>query len=511
MFLATFANSSLFCRSLRALRGGTVTGLFLLATFVPAQITQESEPNNTAPTATGPLSAGVFVSGTISGASDVDFFSYLIPGAGRVSVGVHGPAGATFSWILRDQNNNVVHQSNSGGRPELSSFVVPAASQGSLHTIEVRRESVTGPANSSSAYDLSIAYINNSSRPTKPGNITNYFAGASADSANQPIGGPAMMIMGGGNEVDNQFRDLVWPIVNRGNIVVLRTNPSNGYQNYFNSDIPTLFSPAQTPASVETLVIDTVAKANDAYTSWAVSRAELVWFAGGDQSIYINRWQGTALETAVHQAYARGAVIGGTSAGAMILGQYIYDPDGVSAVTSSQAINNPYHPSIHQRFTTNFFRFPIMRDILVETHTQFHGSNPNRLGRAATFMAYLRTEGIANRPLFVVGPDDGGGFFIPSSRIGTAQWTRFESWVLTEDQTTTIDRCVSGQPLRYNGIFYWRAERDRFNTLTQTFDFNNRAFVGGHHMRANVNDNVYTPTDWYYTTLPVSLSGFALD
>lgn len=493
-----------------------ILGLGLLST--PAQVTQESEPNDTPATASGQVTAGIFVQGTTQGAGDVDAFSYWVPGAGKLSIGVHGPRGATYSWQLRNSLGNLVAESNTGSRPELLTLSVPTGSEGDLHTIEVRRESLDGPPTSSSAYSLGVAYISTAPRPTKPGTITNYFLGSSSDSANEPVQGPGIMLMGGGSEVDNQFRDHVWPRLNRGNIVVVRTGTSSGYQDYFYTDIPGLFSaPVPTPGSVETLVINSTTKANSDYTSWAVSRAELVWFAGGDQSDYVNYYKGTALEQAVHQAYMRGAVVGGTSAGAMILGQYVYDPDGVTAVTSAQAVANPYHPSV--LLTTDFFEFPIMKGLLVETHTKYGTpSNPQRLGRLAAMMARVKTDLSAPR-ITGIAPDDSGGIFITSNRIATADRSRYTVWILAEDSTTDLVRCLSGQSLIYNQLIRWRAAGTVASPsvgLGQDYDLETGTKTGGARVRVSVNDSVYTPADWYEAagddgTAPVVIREFLVD
>jgi cyanophycinase len=44
-----------------------------------------------------------------------------------------------------------------------------------------------------------------------------------------------------------------------------------------------------------------------------------VWFGGGDQNRLARALRGTKVEAAIHERYARGAVIGGTSAGAAVL------------------------------------------------------------------------------------------------------------------------------------------------------------------------------------------------
>jgi cyanophycinase len=63
------------------------------------------------------------------------------------------------------------------------------------------------------------------------------------------------------------------------------------------------------------LIIPTVSAANDPFVANAIQKAEALWIAGGDQSDYMNFWKGTAVETQLNNLIARGAPIGGTSAG----------------------------------------------------------------------------------------------------------------------------------------------------------------------------------------------------
>jgi cyanophycinase len=46
-----------------------------------------------------------------------------------------------------------------------------------------------------------------------------------------------------------------------------------------------------------------------------------VWFAGGDQTLLIEAYRGTAVERELHHLLARGGVIGGTSAGAAVMSE----------------------------------------------------------------------------------------------------------------------------------------------------------------------------------------------
>jgi len=302
-------------------------------------------------------------------------------------------------------------------------------------------------------------------RTTKPADLVNYFNGSAADDPNSPVGGPAILLMGGGSEVDAAFSTRAFPIINGGDIVVLRSTGSSGYQSYFSSTIPALIPSgtraALTPNSVETLIVDSRTKANYDYVRYALDRAEMIWMAGGDQNDYTTFWKGTAVETALRAAYARGAVLGGTSAGAMVLGEYIYDPS-TTAVISSEAVANPYRSSI--TISTDFLRIPTLFDTLVDVHF----ANRDRMGRLLTFMARLRQD--ARTSLITgIGIDENTALFVNSAGLGTMLVDGSgtgRAYILREDRLDTArTRVASSQTLIY--------ERIRRTKLApgQTFDF----------------------------------------
>lgn len=302
-------------------------------------------------------------------------------------------------------------------------------------------------------------------RPAKPADLTNYFTGSTVDDPNSPVGGPAILLMGGGSEVNAAFSTRAFPIINGGDIVVLRATGTNGYQNYFSSTIPGLIPAATraalTPNSVETLVVNSRTKANYDYVRYALDRAEMIWMAGGDQNDYTTFWKGTAVETALRAAYARGAVLGGTSAGAMVLGEYIYDPS-VTAVISTEAVANPYRSSI--TISTDFLRIPTLYDTLVDAHF----ANRDRMGRLLTFMARLRQD--ARTSLVTgIGIDENTALFINSAGQGTMLVDGTgtgRAYILNEDRLdTSRTQVASGQPLIYE-----RVRRTKLNP-GQTFDF----------------------------------------
>ncbi|MBC8008778.1 MAG: cyanophycinase [Burkholderiales bacterium] len=302
-------------------------------------------------------------------------------------------------------------------------------------------------------------------RPVKPSGLTSYFSGDPVDAPVLPVGGPALLLMGGGSEVDLAFVTRAYPILAGGDIVVLRASGSSGYQSYFFTDIPGQLPVADRtrlkPNSVETLVVNSRAKANLDYVRYALDHAELIWMAGGDQNDYTTYWRGTAVETALRAAYARGAVLGGTSAGAMVLGEYLYDP-AVSAVTSAEAVANPYRSSV--TLSTDFLRLPLLYDTLVDVHF----ANRDRMGRLLTFMARLRQDARTSA-ITGLGIDENTALFVNSLGLATFLVDGNGSgraYVLREDRLDTIRPQVAPNlPLLYQSV------RRTKLAPGQTFDF----------------------------------------
>ena len=103
---------------------------------------------------------------------------------------------------------------------------------------------------------------------------TSYFTGNTTNIMTTPEFG--VCLMGGATENDNAMRWLLQK-ANGGDIVVLRSSGSDGYNDYLYSEL------GETVNSVETLVITSVEGATNPYVLDKVANAELIWFAGGDQ------------------------------------------------------------------------------------------------------------------------------------------------------------------------------------------------------------------------------------
>jgi cyanophycinase-like exopeptidase len=129
-----------------------------------------------------------------------------------------------------------------------------------------------------------------------------------------------LVLMGGGPDVDDAYR---WMIdragitpASGGRFVVIRTTGTDAYDPYlYYSDKK---KSTTTPAvdgyvggaflglsAAETLVLSNRAAADDDFVNTVVGTANAVWIAGGDQSSYVNLWQGTKLNATLKNLLAR--------------------------------------------------------------------------------------------------------------------------------------------------------------------------------------------------------------
>lgn len=412
-----------------------------------AQVTNESENNDRESVADGPVGSGTRVSGNLSTSSDVDWFYFDLSAAATVSISVNHDSGDDFDWALYRSTGGAVSSGKSTRIPEAGSYNATAAGRYYLKLTAYR---------GSGWYTLDATFGGGSGgggRPTKPGNLQNWLTGNAADSGRNPVNGPAMLLMGGGAEVDTAFSDRAYPIANGGDIVVLRTTGTNGYNDYLYN----LVSGALKPDSVETLLLDTRDKANSDYADWVIRNAELIFIAGGDQAAYLNAWKDTRSEDAIRAAYNRGAVIGGLSAGLAVQGEFIYDPDAVTAVTSAEAIANPYRGSM--LFSSGFLDFAPMNDVITDTHF----AQRDRMGRLFAFMARLRNDGTTAR-IIGLGIDENTSLFLDRNGRGIVDGGN-AAYVVEERTDTARTQVLSGAPLIYRNL-----QRTKL-VAGQTFDF----------------------------------------
>lgn len=221
-------------------------------------------------------------------------------------------------------------------------------------------------------------------------NYTVYWTGDTTDARTTPRGG--VCLMGGATEHDSASAWFVRR-AGGGDVVVLRTSGSDGYNAYFYNGLP-----GARPHSVLTIVCANRQASADPWVVRQVRQAEAVWLAGGDQATYVNYWQQTPLHAALQYLLdSTQAVFGGTSAGCAVLGNAYYSALNGS-VTSAQALANPYDPLITLG-ANDFLRHRAMGRILTDTHFEAR----NRQGRLTAFLARLNTGTPATAAPFVKG------------------------------------------------------------------------------------------------------------
>jgi cyanophycinase-like exopeptidase len=140
------------------------------------------------------------------------------------------------------------------------------------------------------------------------------------------------------------------------------------------------------------------ALADSTYLERLVGRAELVFFAGGNQTKYVDVFRATRLAVAVDALVQRGGVIGGTSAGMHVLSGVVHTPRGSgNSITSSLALRDPYiaigevSGTASLEFSPGPFHVPGLEAFVLDTHFSQRG----RLGRETVFVAREIRDGLA--------------------------------------------------------------------------------------------------------------------
>lgn len=272
-----------------------------------------------------------------------------------------------------------------------------------------------------------------------------YLAGNSADVETKTT--PGLLLEGGGKDVDAAFG---WFIAKAGggDVVVLRASGGDGYNAYLRSRGRT--------DSVETLLIKSRAGASDPFVVDKVRRAEALFFAGGDQWKYVERWKGTPLKEAIHQLVSRGVPIGGTSAGLAILGEYCFSAQN-DTITSAEALDDPYHPKA--TLETGFLSLPHMTGVLTDSHFAAR----DRMGRLVSFLARLRAEG---KIVKGIGVDEKAAVLVEED--GEARVVGHDAAYLVSLQEAPMV-CTRGRPLTVRNVSISRIPAGgRFNLETWT-------------------------------------------
>ncbi|MGB9835932.1 MAG: cyanophycinase [Candidatus Saccharicenans sp.] len=255
------------------------------------------------------------------------------------------------------------------------------------------------------------------------------------------------VLMGGGADVDDAFRWMVRK-ARGGDFVVLRSSGTGAYNSY-------IYNLGEVD-SVETLVVYSIKGASDQFVVDKVKNAEAIFIAGGDQSDYLRFWKGTQLQAAINYAISRGAVVGGTSAGLSVLGQFIYAAYR-GTVYSPEALADPYHYSI--TLDKDFLNLPLLQ----RTITDSHFVTRNRMGRLLVFLARIIKDGWASEAKGI-GVDEATALLVEADGTASLVGAGAAYFLLANHMP---EMCFPSTPLTFTIIpVYKMRAGDSFNFLS---------------------------------------------
>lgn len=252
---------------------------------------------------------------------------------------------------------------------------------------------------------------------------TSYLTGNAGDAQRTTRGGTALC--GGGTDVDEAFRWLI-DHSGGGDVLVLRASGEDGYNDYVAGlgDVD----------SVESVVVHERKAAFDAELIRKIDEAEMIFFAGGDQGDYLDRWAGTPMQAALQRALERQVPMGGTSAGLAILGDPIFAaPEG--QVFSPGVLADPYNSGVG--LEPAFLENPHLAGTLTDTHF----SQRDRLGRLIGFVARSTADG---KPCRGLGVDEKTALLLEANGVGRVVGHNDVVLVQLQEAPQT---CAPGQPL----------------------------------------------------------------
>lgn len=283
--------------------------------------------------------------------------------------------------------------------------------------------------------------------------------------------------MGGGPECDEAMAWLT-ARTDGGDFVVIRTDRSDGYQDYIYNQIGGV-------DSVHTLVVNSRSYADATYTEQVIKNAEALWIAGGDQAEYYELWNDTKLESAIdYLVNVKQAPVGGTSAGMAVLAQIDYIPDTLG-VYSSEALSDPYHQYMNYRQIDFVTQTPYSSGIVTDTHL----SERDRLGRTITFMARNIVDGFTTvSTTKAIACDEGAAVCVDES--GHAKifgWEGYSDYVFFLEADSTPDVCQAETPLHWTDAVTVYKVRG-WPSGVNTFNLVNWTGTGGTWESVNVNN-----------------------
>jgi len=223
----------------------------------------------------------------------------------------------------------------------------------------------------------------------------------------------SVLLVGGGTEnygdwSDRPYKWLVEHAPNRKILVLHYSDTTTWFTGYF---------PSLSPCKVSNRFINSVSAANDSATYKFILQHDGIFLRGGDQAQYAALWKNTLTQKAIKEVFQRGGVIGGTSAGEMVL-------SGVSYLSGNTDTGSLIKiPTSSISLVDDFLS--LVPNIIADSHTNERG----RIGRIPAFIAaykyYYGKEiwGIAVDANTALAIDkDGVGEVFGGSAVAVLRW-----------------------------------------------------------------------------------------
>lgn len=231
-----------------------------------------------------------------------------------------------------------------------------------------------------------------------PARLDRYLLGENRDAEVARRGG--LLLVGGG---DPPTESLQWMIerASKGDFVVIGASGGRGFDEELRA--------AGGPRSVRSFVLNSREASWDSPLLRAVRNAEGIYFEGGDQARYLRFIRDTPLQAALQAAHESGAVLGGSSAGLAILGQYVFGALR-DTVHSPDALNDP----LGERVVVEPALLDLrpLRGVLTDTHF----ANRDRMGRLLAFLGAVEANWHPDAPRAIAVDEDTAVAVEPAGR-----------------------------------------------------------------------------------------------
>ena len=282
--------------------------------------------------------------------------------------------------------------------------------------------------------------------------------------------------VGGGSEDYSDWSDApyAWVVEKSGygKVIVISVNDETSWiPNYFISKGASWSS---------NLRINTRDLANSQAVYDSIVSASAIFIKGGDQYNYINYWKGTLTEDAIRAVWQRGGVVAGTSAGAMVLSEFIISAK-YGSLNPESALSNPFTQAGY--IETGFL------GLAPGTIFDTHFIERARHGRLVAQMVKLFSEG--NTSVRGVGIDDRTAICISPNGKGVVMGSGAVS-VYRADTATAF--AVSGTQYEINNLLVTQM------VSGWEYDFVNNTVVAAPSARAfSAGNNTFSTSTVYLT------------